>query len=152
MRSILYALVMVCAFNFVPANAAESTLTVKESTLGVKETIDKLAAALKAKGITIFARIDHAAGAKKVGLELRPTELLIFGNPKLGTPLMQTDQRVGLDLPMKVLAWEDAKGKVFVTYAPPISFKTEYNLDGKDAILQTMTKALAKFTTVATKK
>ena len=151
MRSVFYVLAIIGLFNAAPVMAAETTFIVKESKLGVKETIDKLATALKAKGITIFARIDHASGAKKAGLELRPTELLIFGNPKLGTPLMQTDQRVGLDLPMKVLAWQDANGKVFVTYADPTSLNARYELDGKEAILQKMTKALAAFTTVATK-
>ena len=151
MRSVLYVLAIIGLFNAAPVMAAETTFIVKESKLGVKETIDKLATALKAKGITIFARIDHASGAKKAGLELRPTELLIFGNPKLGTPLMQTDQRVGLDLPMKVLAWQDANGKVFVTYADPAGLNGRYQLDGKEAILQKMTKALAAFTTVATK-
>jgi uncharacterized protein (DUF302 family) len=152
MRSVLYVLAIIGFFTTAPVDAAETTLIVKESKLNVKETIDALTAALKAKGITIFARINHAAGAKKAGLELRPTELLLFGNPKLGTPLMQTDQRVGLDLPMKVLAWQDANGKVFVTYADPTSLKVRYKLDGKEPILQKMTKALAVFTAVATGK
>jgi uncharacterized protein (DUF302 family) len=152
MRSVLYVLAIIGLFTAAPAVAAETTSIVKESELGVKETIDKLAAVLKAKGITIFARIDHAAGAKKAGLELRPTELLIFGNPKLGSPLMQADQRIGLDLPMKVLAWEDANGKVFVVYADPAGLNARYKLDGKEAILQKMNQALAAFTTAATKK
>jgi uncharacterized protein (DUF302 family) len=71
------------------------------------------------KGITVFARIDHAAGARTVGLALRPTELLIFGHPKAGTPLMQTHQTIGIDLPLKVLAWEDAAGKVWLSYDEP---------------------------------
>jgi uncharacterized protein (DUF302 family) len=82
----------------------------------VKETIDRLEAALKAKGIGIFARIDHAAGAASVGMPLRPTELLIFGNPKSGTPLMQAEQTIGIDLPLKMLAWEDAAGQVVLSY------------------------------------
>ena len=79
----------------------------------VKETIDRLEAAVKAAGISVFARIDHAAGATSVGMPLRPTELLIFGNPKGGTPLMQSRQAIGLDLPLKMLAWEDGSGKVW---------------------------------------
>lgn len=82
----------------------------------VKDSLDRLEAALRAKGVTIFARIDHAAGAASVGLPLRPTELIIFGNPKAGTPLMQANQTAGLDLPLKVLAWEDGAGKVWLTY------------------------------------
>jgi uncharacterized protein (DUF302 family) len=80
----------------------------------VKETLDRLAAALTEKGIAIFARIDHAAGAASVGMELRPTELLIFGNPKAGTPLMQAKQTAGIDLPLKALAWQDAEGKTWL--------------------------------------
>jgi uncharacterized protein (DUF302 family) len=82
----------------------------------VKETIDRLVAGLGAKGITVFARIDHAAGAALVGMPLRPTELLIFGHPKGGTPLMQAHQTIGIDLPLKVLSWEDAAGKVWLSY------------------------------------
>jgi uncharacterized protein (DUF302 family) len=86
---------------------------------GVKETLDRLENDVRSKGITIFARIDHAAGAKAVGLPLRPTELLIFGNAKAGTPLMQSHQTLGIDLPLKVLGWEDAAGKVWLSYNEP---------------------------------
>ncbi len=89
------------------------------STHDVKETIDRLENDMKSKGMTIFARIDHAAGAKAVGLSLRPTELLIFGNAKAGTPLMQAHQTLGIDLPLKALAWEDAAGKVWLSYNDP---------------------------------
>lgn len=150
MRSVLYAFATVCILSSAPALAAEPALIVKESKLGVKETIDALATALEAKGVKVVARVDHAAGAKSAGMELRPTEVVIFGNPKLGTPLMQTDQRAGLDLPLKVLAWQDASGKVFVTYADPASLKSRYQLDGKDDVLQAMTKALDTFTAAAT--
>jgi uncharacterized protein (DUF302 family) len=85
----------------------------------VKEAVDRLEAALRAKGVVIFARIDHAAGAAAVDMPLRPTELLIFGNPKAGTPLMQEKQTVGLDLPLKILAWEDAQGRLWLTYNAP---------------------------------
>ena len=83
---------------------------------GVKATADRLEAALKARGITLFARIDHAAGAASSGLELRPTEVLIFGDPKAGTPLMQAAQTMGLDLPLKLLVWEDADGRTWLTW------------------------------------
>ncbi|MDR3417105.1 MAG: DUF302 domain-containing protein [Nevskia sp.] len=82
----------------------------------VKDTIDRLEAELRARGITVFARIDHAAGADSVGMPLQPTEVLIFGNPKAGTPLMQDAQSIGIDLPLKVLAWEDASGRVMLSY------------------------------------
>jgi uncharacterized protein (DUF302 family) len=86
------------------------------STYGVEETIDRLASEAKSKGMTIFAHVDHAAGAKDAGLSLRPTLLLIFGNAKGGTPLMQGNQQIGIDLPLKALAWEDASGKTWVSY------------------------------------
>lgn len=82
----------------------------------VKEALDRLEAALRAKGVAVFARIDHAAGAASVDMPLRPTEVLIFGNPKAGTPLMQANQTIGLDLPLKILAWQDAAGKTWLTY------------------------------------
>jgi len=86
---------------------------------GVKDTIDRLEADVKAKGMTVFARIDHAAGAQAAGMALRPTELLIFGNAKGGTPLMQAQQTIGIDLPLKALAYEDAAGKVWLAYNEP---------------------------------
>jgi uncharacterized protein (DUF302 family) len=86
------------------------------SKFGAKETMDRLAAEVKAKGLTVFARIDHAAGAAEVGLPLRATELLIFGNAKGGTPLMQTGQSIGIDLPLKALVFEDADGKVLLAW------------------------------------
>ena len=89
------------------------------SQFGVKETIERLAGLVQRAGLLVFARIDHGAGARDVGLELRPTELLIFGNPKGGTPLMQERQLAGIDLPVKALAWEDENGKVWLSYNDP---------------------------------
>jgi uncharacterized protein (DUF302 family) len=86
---------------------------------GVKETIDRLEAAAKARGLNVFARIDHAAGAQKIGRALRPTELLIFGNPQGGTPLMECAQTAGIDLPLKALAWQDAGGAVWLGLTDP---------------------------------
>jgi uncharacterized protein (DUF302 family) len=82
----------------------------------VKDTIDRLEASLKQKGISVFARIDHAAGAAQVDMALRPTLLLIFGSPKGGTPLMQSVQRIGIDLPLKMLCWQDEAGDVWLSY------------------------------------
>ncbi len=116
----------------------------------VKETLDRLETALKAAGITIFARVEHSGGAAAVGMELRPTELLIFGNPKGGTPLMQANQTVGLDLPLRVLAWEDAAGTVNVTYNDVDWLATRYCLDGATApAREGLAKVLAKFTAEA---
>ena len=90
-----------------------------QSPHSVKVTIDRFEAAAKARGLNIFARIDHAAGAQKIGKTLRPTELLIFGNPQGGTPLMECAQSLGIDLPLKVLAWQDATGSVWLGYTEP---------------------------------
>ena len=87
-----------------------------ESRFGVTETIDRLVATVTGAGLRIFARIDHAAGAREIAAPLRPTELLIFGHPKGGTPLMQDRQLAGIDLPIKALAWEDDQGKVWLSY------------------------------------
>ena len=124
-------------------------LTAKPSKYPVKETVDRLTTALKDKGIAPAARIDHAAAAKAAGLELRPTEVLLFGNPKLGTPLMQTNRHVAIDLPMRVLVWEDDGGKVWIGYTPPSTLKTRYKIDGRDDILKTLTEALEAITDAA---
>jgi uncharacterized protein (DUF302 family) len=98
---------------------AADGLTSVISSFGPKETMDRLEAEIKAKGMTVFARIDHAAGAAVVGLPLRPTELLIFGNAKGGTPLMQSMQTIGIDLPLKALVWQDGSGKTWLSYNDP---------------------------------
>ncbi|TPK72923.1 DUF302 domain-containing protein [Mesorhizobium sp. B2-3-3] len=98
--------------------AGDGLITV-QSRFGVTETIDRMAEAVKRAGLRVFARIDHAAGARDIGASLRPTELLIFGNPKGGTPLMQDRQLAGIDLPVKALAWEDEEGKVWLSYNDP---------------------------------
>jgi uncharacterized protein (DUF302 family) len=98
---------------------ADNGLATVKSAHGVKDTIDRLAAHVTAKGMKVFARIDHAQGAGEAGLALRPTELLIFGNAKGGTPLMQARQTIGIDLPLKALAFEDADGTVWLCYNDP---------------------------------
>src|SRR2546427_10788485 len=94
-------------------------LTSIQSKFNSKETMDRLEAETRARGMTVFARIDHAAGATEVGLTLRPTELIIFGDARGGTPLMQSVQIVGIDLPLKALVWEDASGKTWISYNEP---------------------------------
>ncbi|MEH2373679.1 DUF302 domain-containing protein [Nostoc sp.] len=98
------------------------------SPYAVTETIDRFAAILQAKGITIFARIDQQAEAEKVGLSLCPTQLLLFGSPKAGTPLMVAEPTIALDLPLKVLAWETTDGKVWVSYNDPNYLKQRFSL------------------------
>lgn len=132
-----------------PAAAGEA-LVVKESTRSVKDTIDALAKALEEKGIKVVARVDHAAGAKAAGLEMAPAEVIMFGNPKLGTPLMQANPEIGVDLPMKVLAWQDAGGKVRVGYTAPDALKARYAIAGKDEVIAAMAKALDGLTSAAT--
>src|SRR5439155_26729477 len=94
-------------------------LTSIRSRFGPKETMDRLQAEIRAQGMTVFARIDHAAGAAEVGLTLPPTELIIFGNARGGTPLMQASQTAGIDLPLKALVWQDAAGKTWLSYNEP---------------------------------
>lgn len=114
----------------------------------VAETIDRLVDAVTARGMHVFARIDHAAGAAEVGLPLRPTELLIFGSPKGGTALMQDRQTSGLDLPIRALAWEDADGKVWLTYNDASWLAQRHNLreTSADAVkaIATATAAVAR--------
>ena len=146
MRTIIVALATL--FVALPA-AAEDFQTIK-SHYSVKETLDRLSETLTKKGIKVMARVNHAAGAKSAGLALKPTELLIFGNPKLGTPLMQTNRMIALDLPMKVLAWEDEQGEVHVAYTMPKALAKRHSVEGKDEIIGKMTTALAGLTAAAT--
>jgi uncharacterized protein (DUF302 family) len=113
------------------AMAANGLITIASS-YGPKETMDRLETEIKARGMTVFARIDHAAGAVQVGLPLRPTDLLIFGNAKGGTPLMQLNQTIGIDLPLKALVWEDATGKTWLSYNDPRWLAKRHGL-GTDA-------------------
>jgi uncharacterized protein (DUF302 family) len=106
---------MIVAVFPLAATAAEGVVT-KESRHSVVQTMDRLEALVKARGITVFARIDHAGGAQAVGLAMKPTQLLIFGHPKAGTPLMLAAPSIALDLPLKAVAWEDPAGKVWVSF------------------------------------
>jgi uncharacterized protein (DUF302 family) len=106
---------------------ANNGIISQPSPYSVPETIDRLAAILQAKGITIFARIDQQAEAEKVGLNLCPTQLLLFGNPQAGTPLMVAEPTIALDLPLKALAWE-ADGKVWLSYNDPNYLKQRFSL------------------------
>jgi uncharacterized protein (DUF302 family) len=119
------------------------------SSFGPKETMDRLEAEIKAKGMTVFARIDHAAGAAEAGLLLRPTELLIFGSAKAGTPLMQANQATGIDLPLKALVLEDAPGKVWLTCNDPHWVAKRHGLGA--AVAQTVDAMAAALNAVATK-
>ena len=123
-------------------SALSEKLIALESKYDVKETLDRLAAELDKRGIKVAARVDHAAGAKAVGMELPPTEVLMFGNPKLGTPLMQSAAAIGIDLPMKVLAWQDKAGKVWIGYTAPEALKARHGISDRDEVFKAMAAAL----------
>ena len=109
-----------------------------------RDTMDRLLAALAKRNMTVFARIDHAAGAASAGLSLRPTEVVIFGNAKGGTALMQDRQSAGIDLPLKVLVWQDAGGKVWLSYNDPAWIAQRHGLGAASAgAVEAMAKALA---------
>ncbi len=120
--------------------AADGLVAVK-SPHGVKDTLDRFEAAAKGKGLNIFLRVDHAAGAQKIGKNLRPTELLVFGNPQGGTPLMECAQTAGIDLPLKALAWQDATGQVWLGYNDP-RFLAARHAAGECAVVPNLLKVL----------
>jgi uncharacterized protein (DUF302 family) len=130
--------------------AAEGMIEVK-SGHGVKETIDKFEVAAKERKLNIFARINHAAGAKKIGKDLRPTELLIFGNPQGGTPLMQCAQSLGIDLPLKALAWEDSSGQTWLGYNDPQYLVTRHAAKDCQPVAAKLRKALDALAAEATR-
>jgi len=136
-------------FSSSPAVAQEGLIAVK-SPHSVADTLDKLSGVLESKGMNIFGRVNHAKGAMKADLELRPTEVLIFGNPKVGTPLMNCAQSVAIDLPQKMLAWEDADGQVYLGYNDPMYLKARHGIEGCDAVLEKVAGALGNFAKAAT--
>jgi uncharacterized protein (DUF302 family) len=129
---------------------ADNGLTTVKSAHGVRDTIDRLAAHVTAKGMKVFARIDHAQGASDAGLALRPTELLIFGNAKGGTPLMQAVQTIGIDLPLKALVWQDASGETWLSLNDPVWLAARHGVSGMEAVagrLAALLEDLAKSAT-----
>ena len=119
----------------VPAQvfAADDGVTKRESPYSVPQTLDRLEAVLKERGIAVFARIDHAGEAAKVGLQLLPTQVLVFGNPRAGTPLMVAHPTIAIDLPMKALAWQDATGKVWIGFNSVDYMKKRHGLTDEQA-------------------
>jgi len=132
------------------AHASDGLISVK-SAHDVPATADKLIAVLEEKGMTVFTRIDHAAGAKKVGMTLAPTVLVVFGNPNIGTALMKCGHGVAIDLPLKALIWEDNDGQTWLGYNDPAYLAARHNLKGCDRVLERMGKRLADFAGAATK-
>jgi len=130
---------------------AAGGLTTLKSSHGPKETVERLVAEVEAKGLTVFARIDHAAGARDAGLALRPTELVIFGNAKGGTPLMQANQAIGIDLPLKALVWQEASGDTWLSYNDPAWLAQRHGVGSEvEAPVRAMTAMLGAVTRAAT--
>ena len=144
---------LVCLFIVAFSSAAaadDNGMITKKSNYSVKETIDRLEGVLKEKGITIALRWSHSDNGNKVGIPLRPTELLIFGNPKLGTNMFTSKQTAGIDFPMKALAWEDEKGQVWLTYNDPSYLAKRHGITDRAEVVKKMTGALNKFSSAAT--
>lgn len=120
----------------------DSDLITRESQVGPRLTAKRLVAAVGAKGLKVFARVDHAAGAEKAGLSLRPTELIVFGAPEAGTALMQADQRMGIDLPLRALIWLDEQGRTQVTYVDPVALIRRRR--GLDSALEAQARKMAE--------
>jgi len=148
-RAILFTLAGAMLMALGSAHAQEGLVSI-DSPHSVAVTMDKLQAALESKGMTIFKRVDHAQGAAKVDLELRPTQVLIFGNPKAGTPLMQCSQSIAIDLPQKMLAWEDASGMVHLGWNDPEYLKSRHDTKECDAVFEKVSGILSKFAKAAT--
>lgn len=121
---------------------------IKTSPHSVEKTVTQLTAAIEAAGAKVFAVVDHAAGAEKVGAELAPATLVIFGNPKIGTPVMQANIRAGLDLPLRVLVFEEGR-ETRIGYLDPAALKARYNISGADEVFAKITGALNKLTDAA---
>lgn len=132
-----------------PAAAQIGGLVNVKSSHDVAATADRLESTLQEKGITVFARIDHAAGAHKIGQELKPTLLIVFGSPAMGTPLMQRSRTMGIDLPLKALIWEDKAGAVWITYNEPDYLARRHGITEMADIIQKMGQAQADFTQAA---
>jgi uncharacterized protein (DUF302 family) len=131
--------------------AAEGVVNIA-SDYSAAETMNNFESVLVNKGMKVFARVDHSKGAASVGVDLRPTELIIFGNPKVGSPLMKCEQTVALDLPQKAVVWVDQAGKVWLSYNDPAYLKKRHNISGCDSVLDKISKALAGLTRAAASK
>lgn len=146
MRKTILGLFLALASTALMADGMKSV----ESPHDVNTTIDRLQAALESKGLRIFDRIDHAANADGAGLSLAPTQVLIFGNPALGTPLMNCAPTTALDLPQKMLAWQDADGQTHLAWNDPAWLQQRHGIAGCDEVLGKISGALANFAAAAT--
>ncbi|MEA2428994.1 MAG: hypothetical protein QOF37_2622 [Thermoleophilaceae bacterium] len=124
-------------------------MIVTRSAAGASETVDRLIAAIEDRGLTVFARIDHAAAARDAGLELPPEEVVLFGNPRAGTPLMQTDPRVGIELPLRVLVWQSGDGETMLGYRDPRDLTAQYDVAEHEVTLGRMAALLGELASEA---
>ena len=130
--------------------AVDGLITIKSS-FGPEETMKRLEAEVTAKGLTIFAHVDHAAAAAAAGLPLRPTDLIIFGNARGGTPLMQQSQTSGIDLPLKALVWQDEAGTTFLSYNDPAYMTRRHGIgDAAKPVIEAMSGALKEMAAKST--
>lgn len=143
-------LLLITLFAGIGAVQAQQGLTVVPSPHDVATTMDKLEAVVTDKGMTVMARVDHGANAAKAELELRPTQLLIFGNPKVGTPLMLCSQSIAVDLPQKMLVWQAEDGQVYLGYNDPAYLKERHATEGCDEVFEKVAGALGNFAKAAT--
>ncbi|MCB1890115.1 MAG: DUF302 domain-containing protein [Rhodocyclaceae bacterium] len=148
MKALASILLVSSALLSAPAQADNGLVSVR-SNQSVAATMDRLEGIVSDKGMKVFARIDHAAGARSVDSQLRPTQLLIFGNPKGGTPFMQCAQSVAIDLPLKALAWEDADGQVWLSYNDPAWIAARHAA-GDCPVVDRIAAALKAFSAAAT--
>jgi len=132
---------MVLVFSTALAQADDG-LVKKLSAHSVQTTMDSLENLIRNKGLTVFARIDHAAGAAEVGEVMLPTQLLIFGNPAIGTQLISSNRTVGIDLPIKVLIWEEPDGRVWIAYNDPAYLAERHGINDRDEVVQKMSRAV----------
>ncbi len=142
-------LMMFLLFSFVSFSFAENGMVTLKSPYSARITIDRLEKILMDKGMTVFTRIAHNKGALKVGLELRPTILLVFGNPKVGTPVMLCQQKAAIDFPQKALAWEDSAGNVWLSYNDPQYLVERHEIEGCEESIKKIKGALRKFASAA---
>lgn len=150
MKRLLQVILLILTLT-ISAYAVEGMIDVKSS-FGVKETADRLENVLKNRGMTLFDRIKHSEAAKKVGVEFGETELIIFGNPKVGSPLMKCQQTVAIDLPQKALIWNDKQGNTWISYNNPMYLKKRHHISGCDGVISKIEKALAGITKAAAGK
>jgi uncharacterized protein (DUF302 family) len=148
MRHLILSIIAIFIFSSVAI--ADNGLVNTKSSHNVSDTADRFEKVLKTKGMTIFTRINHSEGAAKVGKKLRPTELVIFGNPKVGTPLMLCAQTVAIDLPQKALFWEDENGQVWLSYNDPKYLVNRHNIKECDEVVNKISNALSNFAKAAT--